>query len=35
MPLVTSNSNQIEIVVGAAQADKIIPAAKTLAERTT
>ncbi|KAL6855071.1 RNA-binding RNA annealing protein [Amphichorda felina] len=27
--------NQIEIVVGAAQADKIIPAAKTLAERTT
>lgn len=26
---------QIEIVVGASQADKFIPAAKTLAERTT
>jgi hypothetical protein len=25
---------KIEIVVGAAQADKIIPASKTLAERT-
>ena len=30
-----SNCEQIEIVVGAAQADKILPAAKTLAERTS
>lgn len=31
----TAYAQQIEIVVGAAQADKVIPAVKTLAERTT
>jgi len=33
--LVDNRPIKIEIVVGAAQADKVIPTAKTLAERTT
>lgn len=33
--LVDNRPIKIEIVVGAAQADKVIPAVKTLAERTT
>lgn len=30
-----ANATQIEIVVGAAQVDKVMPQVKTLAERTT